>query len=300
MKLFFTGATGLVGTRLVNFFINRGYDICLVTRDAIKAQAHFQSIVDQHSLDIIEADIAFEGDWQEDAQDCDAILHLAGANIMQQRWTKSYKEVLRQSRIDSTRNIAAIAQNMLVCASATGFYGDQADVELTEKSVPGTGFLADLAQEWEGAAFSANCQVCCLRLGIVLDPKGGALQKMSPLFKYCLGGAIGSGDQFWPWISWRDLGPIVERVITERWEGPINAVSTHQVSCSEFTEKLAKVFNRPSFLNMPRFLAKILLGESSSVLLSSQRVRAQALIDKGYEFKDAILDDALEELFSEN
>ncbi|HBO57792.1 MAG TPA: TIGR01777 family protein [Opitutae bacterium] len=296
MKLFFTGATGLVGTRLVHFFIQKGYQICLVTRDSKKAQEHFQSISNQDSLKIIQGDVTSRGDWQKKAFDADAVFHLAGANIMAQRWSKTYKEILRQSRIASTRCIAEVAQNVLVCASATGFYGDRGEDELIESSAPGVGFLSSLAQEWEEAAFSSNAQVCCMRLGIVLDPRGGALQKMSPLFKYYMGGAIGSGKQFWPWISWRDLGPIANHIIDERWVGPVNVVSPNQVSCLEFTKALARALNRPSLLNAPCFLIKLLLGESSSVLLSSQRVIPNELLNRGYVFKDLMLDNTIDEL----
>ena len=215
-----------------------------------RTNAHQQFSND--SLEIIEADITHQGDWQTTASECDAIVHLAGAGIVDRRWTASYKKLLRSSRIESTKYVAEVADNILICASATGFYGDCGDQELTEQDPAGNDFLGLLCKGWEEAARRASGRVVSLRFGIILDRRGGALAKMLPLFRFGLGGPVGSGKQYWPWIAERDACTIVQGALTHDWEGAINAVAPEQLTCTEFVRILAGVMNKPSLMKVPK------------------------------------------------
>jgi uncharacterized protein (TIGR01777 family) len=290
MRIFVTGATGLLGTRVVQSLLDTQHEVTIVTRSAAHAHEHFNNIL----IDIVEADITTHGDWQTIASECDAIVHLAGAGIVDRRWTKSYKNILEKSRIDSTRNIAQVASKILVCASATGFYGDRGRQKLTEVDSVGEGFLAELCKNWEQEAAKAAGRVVCLRFGMVLDSRGGAFAKMRRIFMYGLGGSVGSGKQYWPWISWKDACCLIQNAINQQWEGAINAVAPEQVTCTEFVQTLGRILKRPSIAKMPRFILKTVLGESHSVLTGSQRVAPALLMQKDFEFEHPNLVDAIE------
>jgi len=293
MRIFVTGATGLVGTRIVQSLLQEQHELIILTRNAARACNHFKN---NAALKIIEDDVTKTGDWQTIAGECDVIVHLAGAGIMDKRWTKSYKKLLWSSRIDSTHHVAQIANNLLICASATGLYGDCGDQQLTEENPAGNGFLSDLCNEWESEACSANCRVVCLRFGIILDIEGGALAKMLPLFKIGMGGPIGSGRQYWPWIAWQDVCQIVHQAIAQDWTGAINAVAPEQVTCKEFAKTLGGVLRRPSIMKVPSFALRLLVGEGSCVLTGSQRVTPSMLIQNGYQFQYPTLRESLDEL----
>ena len=292
MRIFITGATGMVGTRLVESLLSKDHEVVVITRNSDLAGKYFKRRNKSVSMEIIEGDITEKGVWQEVAAECDAIVHLAGAGIVDCRWTKSYKKILKKSRIDSTKNVAAVARKTLVCAGATGFYGDRGDQNLTEMSSGGDGFLADLCKEWEQAASDAVGRVVCLRFGMVLDSSGGVLAKMQRFFMYGLGGSLGSGKQYWPWIARQDACNIIQNAIYQQWEGPINAVAPEQVTCKEFVQTLGGVLKRPSIVRVPKFVLKIALGESHGVLIGSQRVTPTLLIQEGFAFEYPILRDA--------
>lgn len=285
MHIFVTGATGLLGSRVVGALLDAQHAVSIVTRNAERARKQFR--VD--SVEIIEADITKQGDWQNTASECHAIVHLAGAGIVDRRWTPSYKEVLRSSRIESTYNVAKVANKILICASATGYYGDCGDHQLTENSPVGKNFLSDLCNEWETTANNAKGRVVSLRFGIILDKRGGALAKMFPLFRFGLGGAVGNGRQYWPWIAWQDACQTILDALQHDWEGPINAVAPEQVTCKEFTRTLGKIMKRPSLMKAPSFALRLLIGEGSCVLTTSQRVIPCVLLDSGFQFEYPIL-----------
>jgi len=285
MRIFVTGATGLLGTRVVHALLDSQHEVSIVTRNATGAHEQFKIA----GLEIIEADITIQGDWQNTAGACDAIVHLAGAGIVDRRWTTSYKQVLRSSRIESTKNVAEVANNVLVCASATGYYGDCGDQQLTEQSPSGNDFLASLCSEWETAANSASGRVACLRFGIILDKRGGALAKMLPLFRFGLGGPLGNGKQYWPWIAWQDACQVVKESLTQDWEGPINVVAPEQVTCREFTRTLGRVIKKPSLMRAPAFALRMMIGEGSCVLTASQRVLPSVLLEKQFQFQFSAL-----------
>ncbi len=277
MRIFVTGATGLVGRRVIQS-LQDAHDITALSRDAQKLDTLCSGI------ESIEGDVTTPGDWQERASSADAVIHLAGAGILDKRWSPTYKEVLRRSRIESTRRVAELAPKLLINASATGIYGDCGDQELTEPSPAVEDFLGTLCKEWEEAAHTSTGRVACLRFGMVLDSTGGAFAKMKWPFLFGLGGRIGNGHQYWPWIHWVDVCRVVHHVLTSEISGSLNVVAPESVTCNTFVHELGKSLKRPTVVPMPRWLLKLLIGEGSCVLTSSQRVLPCRLLDEGFTY----------------
>jgi uncharacterized protein (TIGR01777 family) len=234
----------------------------------------------------------------------DAVVHLAGENIAEGSWTAEKKARIRDSRVKGTRLVSkALAglnqkPRVLVCASAIGFYGDRGAEILTEQSPAGSGFLADVCQEWEAAtepAAQAGIRVVNMRIGIVLTPRGGALQKMLLPFKFGVGGVMGDGRQYWSWVSIDDvIGAIYHAITNDALSGPVNAVAPRAATNAEFTKTLGRVLSRPTLFPMPAFLARLALGEmADALLLASTRVEPARLLNSGYSFRHADLEGAL-------
>jgi hypothetical protein len=237
---------------------------------------------------------------------CTASVHLAGANLAARRWTPSYRDELRSSRVNSTRALALSLAGLrkpprvLLVASAVGIYGDRGDTILDEASEPGAGFLADLCREWEAAAEparEAGIRVVHARFGPVLGPGPGALGKMVPIFRMGLGGRLGSGRQ---WMSWVSLDDAVEAILfamrTEALNGPVNVTAPHPVSNAEFTQVLARVLHRPAILPAPAFALRLALGPmADEALLASARVLPAKLLEAGFQFEHVTVDNALAE-----
>jgi uncharacterized protein (TIGR01777 family) len=227
------------------------------------------------------------------APPADAVVHLAGETISQ-RWTRAAKQRIRESRIDGTRRlVAALAQlprppRALIAASAIGIYGARGDEILTETSAPGTGFLAEVCEEWERAAREAEAlgtRVVSLRFGFVLG-RGGALARMLPAFRLCAGGRLGSGRQWMSWIHLEDaLGLIEFALAADGVSGPLNATAPEPVSNADFTHRLAAALHRPAIMPVPAFALKLLFGEMAGLLLASQRVEPRAALDAGFRFR---------------
>ena len=233
----------------------------------------------------------------------DAVINLNGRNIAQGRWNARVKEDLRSSRLDATRTIVtAIAladppPKVLINASAVGFYGNRGHEALDENSAAGDGFLAELTRAWEAAALEAHSdltRVALLRLGMVVA-SGGALGRMLLPFKLGLGGPVGSGHQFWPWIAMSDVLGVVRYVLDHPdLRGPLNLVSPETVQCTEFAKTLGRVLHRPAILPMPAFAARLALGEmADALLLASARVRPKALENAGFVFRSPALESAV-------
>ena len=288
-----TGPNGLVGTELRDLLSQEDKSVVGISRSAGGVQ--------QESIR-----------WSPETgltnparlESVDAIVHLAGENIGSGRWTEAKKRVIRSSRIEGTRNlvqsIAAIDKRpqVLISASAIGYYGDRGDLELTESAGPGSGFLAELCQEWEAEANAAKelgVRVVNIRIGVVLNPKGGALGKMLLPFKLGLGGVVGSGKQYWSWVGLSDLVRIISFCLNDpEISGPVNAVSPEAMTNREFTKRLAKHLHRPAFFPLPAFAAKIALGEmAQGLLLNSSRVIPAVLQDRGFEFSHPTLEECL-------
>ena len=295
MKVLVTGATGLVGKELVPFLSKQGHDVFRLTRG--KASEAHDIIWDPANNQLPKGRI--EGS--------EVIVHLAGENIAGKRWNPRVKEELRRSRVEGTKLLCETITKLdklpktLICASAIGFYGDRGSEMLNETSSKGKGFLSDLCSDWEAAcepARSKGIRVINLRIGVILSAKGGALQKMLTPFKMGGGGVVGSGNQYWSWITIDDLVGIINFCITnEKLSGIVNATVPCPVTNYEFTKTLGSVLHRPTIIPMPGIVARIALGEmANELLLASARVMPNRLSEAGYRFQYASLEPALKHL----
>jgi uncharacterized protein (TIGR01777 family) len=232
------------------------------------------------------------------------VVHLAGENVAAGRWSLARKERIRSSRVEGTRLIAEALAGLdrpppvWVNASAIGFYGDRGDERLDETSAPGDGFLAETCVAWEAAtaaARAAGVRVVLLRIGIVLDAKGGALARMLTPFRWGLGGRLGHGRQFMSWITLDDLVGVLRRALVDGGlEGAVNAVAPRPVTNAEFTRTLGRVLRRPTLLPAPALAIRLLLGEmGQELLLAGARVRSAELERCGFEFRHGQLEGAL-------
>jgi hypothetical protein len=239
---------------------------------------------------------------------CDGVVNLAGAPILGRRWTEAQRLVVRRSRVEWTTALveAMAAANprpkVLVNASAVGYYGDRGTEPLAEDAPPGEGFLAGLCRDWEAAARGAEAlgvRVVCLRTGVVLARNGGALRQMLPAFRLGLGGPIGDGRQYFPWIHLDDEVAIIRAALgNAQWRGPLNAAAPEAVTSREFARALGRALHRPAILPTPRVALRLLYGEAASVLFASQRVVPAALTAGGFAFRYPQLDAALTDLMS--
>lgn len=291
MRIAVSGSTGLIGVALVERLRREGHTVARLVRSARGAQpGDIRWDPDAGTIDAA----ALEG--------MDAVVHLAGENVGT-RWTAEKKRRIRDSRVNGTRLIAetvfrlARRPRVLVQASATGIYGDRGDEVLTEDSPPGTGFLADVGRDWEGAsghAESAGIRVVRLRLGVVLTAKGGALDRLLLPFRMGVGGRIGSGRQWMPWISLEDAVEVIVRAIRdERLRGPVNAVAG-AVRNADFTDALARALHRPAIFPVPGFGLRAVFGEmADEALLAGQRTEPARLREVGHVFHHPTLAAAL-------
>ncbi len=294
MRVLVTGASGTVGSALVPALAAAGHQVVRLVRRA----PHSPEEAAWHPTGAAEPQ-AFEG--------ADAVVHLAGENIAGGRWSAQRKSDIRSSRVLGTRTVAkSIAEaarppQVLVSASAIGYYGNRGNEVLTEQSPPGSSFLADLCREWESeteTAAAAGTRVVRLRMGVVLSSRGGALAKMLTPFRMGVGGRIGSGHQWWSWISIDDvIGLITRALIEDTLRGAVNAVSPNPVTNAEFTRILGSVLRRPTVFPIPEFVVRAAFGQmGEEVLLASQRVQPVAAIAAGFRFRYPELKPALEHL----
>jgi len=302
MKILITGGTGFVGTQLTSRLIQDGNEVTILTRSPKGAKAPSPGISYLHG------DPAQKGPWQQSIKDHDVIINLAGASIFE-RWTKEHKRAIRESRVNTTRNIvegidpASGKKITLFSTSAVGYYGFHGDEKLTEEAPPGNDFLARLAVEWEGEALKAQekgARIVITRFGIVLGEKGGALGQMIPLFKKFIGGPIGSGRQWFSWVHIKDLAEAFVFLMKHpEISGPVNLCSPNPVRNKDLAKALGKVLHRPSFMPAPGFMIKLVLGEFGSVILEGQRVIPRRLLDSGFAFQYPDIDKALQSLMGE-
>lgn len=294
MKILLSGSSGLVGSALTENLFKQGHTITCLQRNKDAQADDGTTLWNTDALDIANPDTYF-----------DVVIHLAGENIAEDRWSKSKKTRIAKSRIEGTRSlIDFLVKNkkppkLFMAASAVGYYGSRGSEVLNEMSSRGTGFLSDVCLDWENEVNKIKAhgtRVVNLRFGMVLSPEGGALQKMLPPFKLGLGGKISSGNQYVSWISIRDIIRIVSFVIeNETLSGPINVVAPQAITNSTLTKELGHVLGKPTFLRVPVLAVAILFGSemTQEMLLASTRATPERLIRAGYKFKDASLKDAL-------
>lgn len=297
-KILITGASGLIGGGLIKNFLDKGYEVSILSRtpSIIKSVKVYLWDIKKQEMDVK----ALEG--------IDTIIHLSGAAIADKRWTKHRKQEIISSRVDSTRllykTILATKTPIktLISASAVGYYGDRKDEILREDSKAGTDFLADCCKQWESAVDEGakmGIRVVKLRMGIVLSKKGGALSELARPVSFFVGAALGSGKQWMPWIHFSDLFSIFEKAIENKaFIGAFNACSPFPVTNFEFTKILAKKLFRPLWpIKVPSFILRIILGEMSAVILNSNRCIPKKLIDSDFRFRYPSLGEALNEIY---
>jgi uncharacterized protein len=311
MRIFVTGGTGLIGSRLVHRLLERGDEILLLSRRPAVARERLGS-----KGRVIEGDPMQPGPWMDSLSACDAVIHLAGENIFSRRWNKEFKSLLFDSRVKSTHHVVqALTSNprteagvakVLVNASAIGYYGPHGDEELSEESPPGNDFMARICTEWESAACSAErhgVRVAMVRTGIVLDKKGGALAKLLTPFKFGAGGPIGwtpwSGRQVMSWIHHADLeGIFLLALENPQATGPLNGTAPQPVTNREFGKALGRALHRPALVPTPPLALRVMLGEVADVIVTGQRVLPQRALALGYRFRFPSIDTALADLLA--
>ncbi len=297
MRITLTGATGFIGSRLVDRWLKEGHELHALARrpGKLPQPVHFWEWPDPEQRD----------PPPESLEGSDAVVGLAGEPVAQ-RWNEKVKHSIRASRIDLTGHLVkAISQlrhqpTVLVSGSAVGYYGSRGDEVLTEESAPGHGFLPDVCQEWEQRAQQAaslGLRVVCVRTGIVLARESGALAQMLPPFRFGIGGKLGSGRQWMPWIHIDDIVGLFDFALkTGTVHGPLNACSPNPVTNAEFTRKLGQTLHRPAILPVPEISLKLLFGEMGQVILASDRALPKAALAAGYQFRFPELSAALNQL----
>jgi uncharacterized protein (TIGR01777 family) len=293
MKIAITGGAGFVGSALAAAFVEKGHEVLILDRNAPRKELPGRTFL---RTDLI-------SDFPTEAYlACDAVVHLAGVNIFG-RWTPEYKKQILSSRIDTARTLIDAVEKsgrgpkIFISASAVGYYGEGGEAELTEASPRGNDFLATVCAAWEDAAHraeQAGMRAVSVRTGIVLGPGGGMLAKLIPVFRGGLGGPMGSGRQWFSWIYIKDLIAVyVRAVLDDAFSGPVNAVAPHPVRNKELARALGKALHRPSFIPVPAFALRLVLGELASVVVMSQRVIPEKLLASGFVFLEPAIDGAL-------
>ncbi|MCL1077772.1 TIGR01777 family protein [Parashewanella spongiae] len=295
MNILITGGTGFIGRQLVAL-LSTHHQITVLTRNPTRAAENLGS----------RPEFIFSLEQLNDLNDYDLIINLAGEPIVQKRWTTEHKNTLCKSRWDITAKLSELILNSseppscFISASAIGYYGRQNATSISEGSPPTPEFTHHLCHEWERLALLAqndNTRVCILRIGVVLGCKGGALEKMLPLFKYGLGGPISSGKQGMSWIHERDLLRLIQFLMSHQdCRGVFNATAPNPVSNRELSKTLGRVLKRPAFIPMPSFVLKMLMGEMSDLLTEGQYVSPQKAMGAGFEFNYPTLNNALTQI----
>jgi uncharacterized protein (TIGR01777 family) len=285
-----TGSSGLIGTALVEHLTAGGHEVVRMVRRPARGPDEVTWDPTRGELD----PAALDG--------VDAAVNLAGAGVGDRRWTPAYKQLIRSSRLDATRTLVAALSAMptpprvLVSASAEGFYGDRGDEVLTEHSTGGDSFLADVVRDWEAEAHraeDAGIRVTTARTGLVMAPQGGAFAKVLPLARLGLAGPLGSGRQWWAWITMPDEVAALTHLLTHEVSGPVNLCAPEPAHNGDVMRTLGSALHRPAWLPAPGFALRLVLGEFADDVLASIRMKPQVLQDSGFSYQHADLQDAV-------
>ncbi len=306
MQVAITGATGFVGSRLVERLQGLGHGVVILTRHPEQARQQFPSEV-YTTVKVVAYDPSQLGSWQEALAGCDGVVNLAGAPIAEEKWSPAYKQQLIDSRVVTTENLVAAIDaadprpSVLINASAIGFYGTSENAEFDESSVAGDDFLATVCQKWEAAAHKvedSHTRLVILRFGIVLG-LGGALGKMLTPFKMFAGGPIGSGQQWFAWIHLDDVvNLIIQALENDSMQGVYNATAPAPVRMNDLCKALGKQMGRPSWLPVPAFAIEALLGEGAIVVLEGQKVLPKRTLESGFEYDYETIEPALAQILT--
>jgi uncharacterized protein len=291
-RIAITGASGLIGTALVGYLKSEGHTVQRFVRRPVVAPDEIQWDPKTGYVDI------------EALRGVDAIIHLAGVGVGDKRWSKKYKSEILNSRLLGTTAIAhavnEVKPQVFISASAIGWYGESGNRSVVESDRVGDDFLAAVCREWEGAAdLVTDVRTVKIRTGLVLDPTGGALGKMLPLFRLGLGGKLGNGKQWWSWITLHDVIRAITFLLESKVSGPVNLTSPNPVTNQEFTSALARAMHRPALFPAPAIGLKIALGGFSSEILGSKKVMPQALTEAGFTWDYPHITNALTALVQE-
>jgi uncharacterized protein (TIGR01777 family) len=274
-RIAITGASGLIGTALVGHLKSEGHTVQRLVRRAVVAQDEIQWDPKSGYVDL------------EALRGVDAVIHLAGVGVGDKRWSKKYRSEILNSRLLGTTAIAnavtEVKPQVFISASAIGWYGESGNRAVVESDRVGDDFLAAVCREWEGAAdLATGVRTVKIRTGLVLDPTGGALGKMLPIFRFGLGGKLGNGKQWWSWITLHDVIRAITFILENPVAGPVNLTSPNPVTNQEFTSALARAMHRPALFPAPAFALKLALGGFSSEVLGSKKVNPQVLTEAGF------------------
>ena len=288
-----SGSTGLIGRSLVRRLESSGHEVVRLVRPDTRSDA--AGVSWDPARGVLDPS-AVEG--------FDAVVHLAGENIADRRWSEEQKRRIRDSRVGGTTLLSTTLANLnhppavFACASAGGYYGNRGDELLSDTAEPGTDFIASATKEWEEAcdpAAQAGIRVVNMRIGVVLTASGGMLKRVLPIFKMGLGGRLGSGSQFFSWITLEDvIESAVWAMEKEELSGGINITSPNPLTNAEFTRALGRAVGRPAVFSVPRFALRIMQGDLSDVVLSSLRMDPQRMLQSGFEFSQPEIDGALQ------
>ncbi|MEX0680595.1 MAG: TIGR01777 family oxidoreductase [Balneolales bacterium] len=308
-----TGGTGFIGGRLGSHLKETGNSLIIATRYPHRYISQKDNIV-RHPQTGFSSEgngtgvqyVPLQDDMSEFIMGCRVIINLAGESLLGKRWTPRVRKRLYDSRIRTTQSVVNSIKHLerkpdlMISVSGVDYYGDTGKALVTEKNKAGKGFLADLCREWEFAAMEAESQgvrVVIPRFGIILGREGGALPVMIPVFKAFLGGSIGPGSQFFPWIHIRDLcRTVLFAMENDHITGPFNAVAPNPVTMDDFAVALGRVLSRPSLFKIPEFVLKIVLGEAAGMMTGSHRICPDKLQETGFSFEYPKIGDALSDL----
>ena len=301
-RIVVTGATGLIGKRVIELLKEKNYSVTVFTRSPQKAKSilpRADEFVEWDSNNI---------NWSESINGAYGIIHLAGESVIGKRWSPQQKQKIKESRIEGTGAlIKAVSKvenkpEVFISASAVGYYGTSFTKEFTEESEPGNDFLAEVASAWENEAEKVeklDVRRVSIRIGIVLDKNEGALAKMITPFKFFIGGPLGSGNQPFPWVHLDDVaGLFIYALENKNLFGAYNAVAPEKLTMKEFTNRLGNVMKRPSIFSVPEFVLKIVLGEAAEVVTKGAFVIPKRTLESGYNFKFTKVNNALKDLLN--